>query len=57
MNSFRVIYLVHHAVTHPGANLERVHDFTGYVSLTMTFVLIGAVGWLLHRPSQSPLAA
>ena len=57
MNSFRVIYLVHHAVSHPGADLERVHDLTGYVSLTMTFVLIGLVGWLLHRPSQTAASA
>jgi exosortase len=53
MNSFRVIYLVHHAVSHPDADLGRVHDLTGYVSLTMTFFLIGVVGWLLHRPSQA----
>jgi exosortase/archaeosortase family protein len=49
MNGCRVIYLVRHAVAHPGADLEKVHDMSGYVSLTTTFLLITAVGWLLAR--------
>jgi exosortase/archaeosortase family protein len=49
MNGCRVIYLVRHAVAHPGADLEKVHDMSGYVSLTTTFLLIAGVGWLLAR--------
>lgn len=49
MNGCRVIYLVQHAVAHPGADLQKVHDVSGYVSLTATFVLIGTAGWLLDR--------
>jgi exosortase len=49
MNAARVIYLVRHAVAHPGADLQRVHDISGYVSLTTTFLLIAAAGWLLGR--------
>jgi exosortase/archaeosortase family protein len=53
MNGGRVIYLVRHAVAHPGADLEKVHDISGYVSLTLTFVLIGTAGWLLGRLDES----
>jgi len=53
MNGCRVIYLVRHAVAHPGADLQKVHDLSGYVSLTMTFVLIATVGWLLGRLDES----
>lgn len=49
MNGVRVIYLVQHAVAHPGADLQKVHDVSGYVSLTLTFALIGGTGWLLDR--------
>ena len=49
MNGFRVIYLVQHAVAYPDADLQKVHDISGYVSLTATFLLIGAGGWLLGR--------
>lgn len=49
MNGFRVIYLVRHAVAHPDADLQKVHDVSGYVSLTLTFVLIAATGWLLSK--------
>lgn len=49
MNGFRVIYLVQHAVAYPGADLQKVHDISGYFSLTATFLLIGAGGWLLGR--------
>jgi exosortase/archaeosortase family protein len=49
MNGCRVIYLVRHAVAHPDADLEKVHDMSGYVSLTTTFLLIAGVGWLLAR--------
>jgi exosortase/archaeosortase family protein len=60
MNGFRVIYLVRHAVAHPDADLQKVHDVSGYVSLTLTFVLIAATGWGLlkltrgngHPPSK-----
>jgi exosortase/archaeosortase family protein len=47
MNGCRVIYLVRHAVAHPGADLDKVHDISGYVSLTTTFLLIAAVARLL----------
>ncbi len=53
MNGGRVIYLVRHAVAHPGADLQRIHDLSGYVSLTLTFVLIAGVGWLLGRCETS----
>lgn len=49
MNGCRVIYLVRHAVAHPGADLDKVHDTTGYVTLTITFLLIAGMGWLLAR--------
>jgi len=49
MNGVRVIYLVQHAVSHPEADLQKVHDVSGYVSLTATFALIGGTGWLLDR--------
>jgi len=49
MNGSRVIYLVRHAVAYPGGDLQKVHDMSGYVSLTTTFLLIAAVGWLLAR--------
>lgn len=53
MNGCRVIYLVRHAVAHPGSDLQKVHDLSGYVSLTMTFVLIATVGWLLGRLDET----
>lgn len=53
MNGCRVIYLVRHAVAHPGADLQKVHDISGYVSLTMTFVLIATVGWLLTKLDEA----
>ncbi len=49
MNGCRVIYLVRHAVSHPDANLQKVHDITGYVTLSLTFVLIAGAGWLFAR--------
>jgi len=49
MNGCRVIYLVQHAVAYPDADLQKVHDISGYVSLTATFLLIGGVGWLIAR--------
>lgn len=49
MNGCRVIYLVRHAVAHPEADLQRVHDVSGYVSLTLTFLLIAGAGWLLSK--------
>jgi exosortase/archaeosortase family protein len=52
MNGCRVIYLVRHAVAHPGADLQKVHDISGYVSLTLTFVLIASVGWLLSQAAE-----
>lgn len=56
MNGFRVIYLVQHAVAHPGADLQKVHDVSGYVSLTLTFALIGGAGWLLERVENRLIA-
>jgi exosortase/archaeosortase family protein len=53
MNGCRVIYLVRHAVAYPGSDLQKVHDLSGYVSLTLTFVLIATVGWLLGRLDES----
>jgi hypothetical protein len=47
MNGCRVIYLVRHAVAHPDADLQKIHDISGYVSLSLTFVLIAGAGWLL----------
>jgi exosortase len=47
MNGFRVIYLVRHAVAHPDADLQKIHDISGYVSLSLTFILIAGAGWLL----------
>jgi exosortase len=47
MNGFRVIYLVRHAVAHPDADLQKIHDISGYVSLSLTFLLIAGAGWLL----------
>lgn len=49
MNGCRVIYLVRHAVAHPESDLDKVHDTTGYVTLTITFLLIAGMGWLLAR--------
>jgi len=49
MNGCRVIYLVRHAVAHPESDLDKVHDMTGYVTLTITFLLIAGTGWLLAR--------
>jgi exosortase/archaeosortase family protein len=49
MNGCRVIYLVQHAVAYPEADLQKVHDISGYVSLTATFLLIGGVGWLIAK--------
>lgn len=49
MNGCRVIYLVRHAVAHPDADLQKVHDISGYVSLSLTFVLIAGAGWLLAK--------
>lgn len=46
MNGCRVIYLVRHAVAHPDADLQKVHDLSGYVSLSLTFILIAGAGWL-----------
>jgi exosortase len=47
MNGCRVIYLVRHAVAHPDADLQKIHDISGYVSLSLTFVLILGTGWSL----------
>lgn len=49
MNGCRVIYLVRHAVAHPDADLQKVHDLSGYASLSLTFVLIAGAGWLLAK--------
>ncbi len=49
MNCIRVIYLVRHAVAHPGADLQKVHDISGYFSLSFTFLLIAGFGWLLLK--------
>ena len=49
MNGCRVIYLVRHAVSYPEADLQKVHDLSGYVSLTTTFLLIAGTAWLLSK--------
>lgn len=49
MNCGRVIYLVRHAVAYPDADLQKVHDISGYVSLTLTFLAIAGIGWLLQK--------
>lgn len=56
MNGARVIYLVRHAVSHPGADLQKVHDVSGYVSLTLTFLLIAGVAWLLWKNAEASRA-
>ncbi len=38
-----------HAVAHPDADLQKVHDISGYVSLSLTFILIAGAGWLLAK--------
>ncbi|MDF1824423.1 MAG: exosortase/archaeosortase family protein [Verrucomicrobiales bacterium] len=49
MNCLRVIYLVQHAAGHPGADLQKVHDISGYVSLTLTFITIFALSSFLKK--------
>lgn len=49
MNCARVIYLVRHAVSHPDADLQKIHDISGYVSLTATFLLIAGLAALLLK--------
>jgi exosortase/archaeosortase family protein len=57
MNGSRVIYLVQHAVAYPDADLQKVHDISGYLSLTLTFILIGTTGWLIGRVEKRVLSS
>lgn len=49
MNCFRVIYLVQHAAGNPEADIQKIHDISGYVSLTFTFAIIFGISNLLKR--------
>ncbi len=49
LNCARVIYLVQHAAAHPSADLQKVHDISGYVSLSLTFVTIFYLATLLKK--------
>lgn len=49
MNCLRVIYLVQHAAGNPEADLQKIHDVSGYVSLTLTFCAIFGIASLLKK--------
>ena len=49
MNCLRVIFLVQYAAGHPEADLDHIHDQSGYVSLTLTFGVIVGLAYLLGR--------
>lgn len=53
MNCLRVVYLVQYASRHPEADLEKVHDISGYISIALTFLIIlGFAGLLRRLPSR-----
>jgi exosortase len=53
MNCLRVVFLVQYAADNPQADLEPIHDQSGYVSLTLTFVIIMGLAYLLGRTGES----
>ncbi len=53
MNCLRVVFLVQYAAANPQADLERIHDQSGYVSLTLTFAMIVGLAYLLGRTGES----
>ena len=48
-NSARVVYLVRHAFRHGEENLQKLHDVSGYVSLSLTLAAIVALGLLIDK--------
>lgn len=53
MNCLRVVFLVQYAAANPHADLEHIHDQSGYVSLTLTFGIIMGLAYLLGRTGES----
>ena len=53
-NSARVVYLVRHAFKHGEENLQKLHDISGYVSLTLTLAAIIGFGLLIDQVQSKP---
>ena len=56
-NSARVVYLVRHAFKHGEENLQKLHDISGYVSLTITLAAIIGLGLLIDKLQPKPKSA
>lgn len=52
-NSARVIFLVRHAFNHGDENLQKLHDTSGYVSLSISLAAILGIGYLFGRIRES----
>ncbi len=48
-NCARVVFLVKHVFDHGDVDLQKLHDISGYVSLTLTLVVILGIGFILER--------
>lgn len=56
-NSARVVYLVRHAFKHGEENLQKLHDVSGYVSLTITLAAIIVFALLIDKLQSEPKSA